>query len=85
MLTSGGGHNAGIVSEPGRPKRHYALLYCGAEDPWMVDDWQRRTTRKGSLVDNHQHDGCWRTAAAARSQREIAPSDADAALQASIM
>ena len=53
VLTSGG-HNAGIVSEPGHPKRHYALLACGAEDPWMSpDDWQRAAPR---------HEGSWWTA-----------------------
>ena len=33
VLTSGG-HNAGIVSEPGRPRRHYRLLATGAHDPY---------------------------------------------------
>jgi polyhydroxyalkanoate synthase len=53
VLTSGG-HNAGIVSEPGHPRRHYALLACGAEDPWMSpDDWQQAAPR---------HEGSWWTA-----------------------
>lgn len=42
MLTTGG-HNAGIVSEPGHPRRSYRVLECShggtAPDPeeWMKD------------------------------------------------
>ncbi|PXW96990.1 polyhydroxyalkanoate synthase [Sphaerotilus hippei] len=35
VLTSGG-HNAGIVSEPGHPGRHYRLLTTGADAPWVA-------------------------------------------------
>lgn len=36
-LTSGG-HNAGIVSEPGHRNRHYRLLASGSEDPYRDPD-----------------------------------------------
>ncbi len=46
-----GGHNAGIVSEPGHAKRHYRILTTGAEDPWMAPDaWENAAVR---------HEGSW--------------------------
>ncbi|MDF2232503.1 alpha/beta fold hydrolase [Albimonas sp. CAU 1670] len=36
-LTSGG-HNAGIVSEPGHPHRRFRLLSTAAHDPWRTPD-----------------------------------------------
>ncbi|MFM2056378.1 MAG: hypothetical protein RLY71_763 [Pseudomonadota bacterium] len=40
VLTSGG-HNAGIVSEPGHAGRRYAQLRTAATDPWLApDEWQ---------------------------------------------
>ncbi len=49
-----GGHNAGIVSEPGHPHRHYALHTRRAGDPVRdADAWQRQA---------RQHAGSWWTA-----------------------
>ncbi|MDX1430945.1 MAG: alpha/beta fold hydrolase, partial [Gammaproteobacteria bacterium] len=43
LLTSGG-HNAGIVSEPGHPRRHYRLSSSLAEDLYTdPDTWFRET------------------------------------------
>ena len=42
VLTSGG-HNAGIVSEPGHPHRRYAMLTRPADGPWLTcSDWQEQ-------------------------------------------
>ena len=49
-LTSGG-HNAGIVSEPGHPRRHYRVRARKAEDMHMdPDTW---------LVETPEHEGSW--------------------------
>ena len=41
VLTSGG-HNAGIVSEPGHPHRHYRIMTRGATDSYLdPDHWMR--------------------------------------------
>ncbi len=37
VLTSGG-HNAGIVSEPGHPRRHYRVSHKGAEERYLDPD-----------------------------------------------
>jgi len=34
-----GGHNAGIVSEPGRPGRHYRLMTMAAGDAYIPPDF----------------------------------------------
>lgn len=49
VLTSGG-HNAGIVSEPGHPHRHFRLATRAPGDPYVgPDDWMARTpVRDGS-------------------------------------
>ncbi|MEX8494027.1 PHA/PHB synthase family protein, partial [Sphaerotilus sp.] len=49
VLTSGG-HNAGIVSEPGHPHRHCALHVTATTDPWQSpEDWQAAAEhREGS-------------------------------------
>jgi poly[(R)-3-hydroxyalkanoate] polymerase subunit PhaC len=40
VLTSGG-HNAGIVSEPGHPRRHYRLARRPSQGPYMApEDWK---------------------------------------------
>lgn len=53
VLTSGG-HNAGIVSEPGHPNRHYAMLTRPADGPWLTcGDWQAQAMPQ---------DGSWWTA-----------------------
>lgn len=49
-LTSGG-HNAGIVSEPGRPRRHHQLLETPASSPWRTpDEWLKLAPH---------HEGSW--------------------------
>ena len=50
VLTSGG-HNAGIVSEPGHPRREYQIRTRPAGENYMPpDDWVRRSP---------QHEGSW--------------------------
>jgi polyhydroxyalkanoate synthase len=50
VLTSGG-HNAGIVSEPGHPRRHFRILTRHHEDPYLgPEEW----LEKASL-----HEGSW--------------------------
>ncbi|WP_101049010.1 PHA/PHB synthase family protein [Macromonas nakdongensis] len=50
VLTSGG-HNAGIVSEPGHPGRHYQQLRTGTDMPWRTpEEWQAQAPH---------HDGSW--------------------------
>jgi polyhydroxyalkanoate synthase len=45
VLTSGG-HNAGIVSEPGHPRRHYQIHHRPADEPYVdPDTWQATTSR----------------------------------------
>ena len=45
-----GGHNAGIVSEPGHPRRRYQISTHGRDDPYAdPDTWASRTpTKNGS-------------------------------------
>ncbi|BDI04269.1 PHA/PHB synthase family protein [Sphaerotilus microaerophilus] len=46
-----GGHNAGIVSEPGHARRHYRILTTPASSPWMAPDaWEQAAVR---------HEGSW--------------------------
>jgi polyhydroxyalkanoate synthase len=49
LLTSGG-HNAGIVSEPGHPHRHYRVATRTADDRYVDPEVWLRTTpsRDGS-------------------------------------
>lgn len=50
LLTSGG-HNAGIVSEPGHPRRHYQMAQSGPDSPYVdPDSWQAAAPR---------HEGSW--------------------------
>src|SRR3546814_560534 len=50
LLTTGG-HNAGIVSEPGRPRRSYQVITRSADDPYVdPDTFQNGAPRK---------DGSW--------------------------
>ncbi|HQU24332.1 MAG TPA: alpha/beta fold hydrolase [Acidiphilium sp.] len=50
VLTSGG-HNAGIVSEPGHPHRHFALMTRPTGAPYRApDEWQRTAP---------VHEGSW--------------------------
>jgi polyhydroxyalkanoate synthase len=50
FLLTNGGHNAGIVSEPGRPNRVYRIATSGADDPYVDPaTWYRNTPdRPGS-------------------------------------
>jgi len=42
-----GGHNAGIVSEPGHPGRHFQLQTTGSGQPWRSpDEWQAAAPRQ---------------------------------------
>jgi polyhydroxyalkanoate synthase len=53
ILTSGG-HNAGIVSEPGHPHRDYQMKHRAKGDAWIEpDDWFKQAP---------QHQGSWWTA-----------------------
>ncbi len=46
-----GGHNAGIVSEPGHPHRSYRIATRRARGPWVPPaDWERGAT---------EHEGSW--------------------------
>jgi polyhydroxyalkanoate synthase subunit PhaC len=51
FLLTTGGHNAGIVSDPGRPGRSFRVLTKGASDRYVdPDSWERIAIRK---------DGSW--------------------------
>jgi len=46
FVLTNGGHNAGIVSEPGHAHRHYAMQTRAADDAWLdPDDWVARAPR----------------------------------------
>lgn len=50
VLTSGG-HNAGIVSEPGHPRRHYRIEHRSAHGEFIApEDWMAAAT---------EHEGSW--------------------------
>ncbi|MDD2877582.1 MAG: alpha/beta fold hydrolase [Acidiphilium sp.] len=50
VLTSGG-HNAGIVSEPGHPHRYFSIRYRAPDERYLApEDWQREAAPK---------DGSW--------------------------
>jgi polyhydroxyalkanoate synthase len=50
LLTSGG-HNAGIVSEPGHPRRHFRITHSGHDEKYVdPDTW---------LLQAEQHEGSW--------------------------
>ncbi|WP_461307519.1 PHA/PHB synthase family protein, partial [Albidovulum sp.] len=43
LLTSGG-HNAGVISEPGHPGRHYRIATAAADDPYVPpEEWLAAT------------------------------------------
>ncbi|HEX5371965.1 MAG TPA: alpha/beta fold hydrolase [Aquabacterium sp.] len=66
VLTSGG-HNAGIVSEPGHPRRDFQLLRTPADAPWLDPDaWAQRAERvEGSWWPT------WHDWLSARSEGEV--------------
>lgn len=68
VLTSGG-HNAGIVSEPGRPKRYYRIAGKTDTEPCVdADAWaEQAQAREGSWWP------AWQEWLAARSSQRIAP------------
>nr|WP_314634471.1 alpha/beta fold hydrolase [uncultured Janthinobacterium sp.] len=75
LLTSGG-HNAGVVSPPGQPRRSYQLATRRHDDPYIdADSWQRDVPR---------HDGSWWPAwqawLAERAGPQVAPPAMGAAL-----
>lgn len=46
-----GGHNAGIVSEPGHPNRYYRIACREEHSPWLPhEEWEQQATR---------HEGSW--------------------------
>lgn len=51
FVLSNGGHNAGVVNEPGHPSRHYKLLVKATEDACLsADEWQATAP---------SHEGSW--------------------------
>ncbi|MCP5152995.1 MAG: polyhydroxyalkanoic acid synthase [Ectothiorhodospiraceae bacterium] len=68
VLTSGG-HNAGIVSEPGHPRRHYRIMHRRDEDLLIAaDEWlDKATRREGSWWP------AWSEWLAARGGERVAP------------
>ena len=51
FVLTNGGHNAGIVTEPGHPGRHYAQHTRQPGDPWIdAEGWIARAQR---------HEGSW--------------------------
>jgi polyhydroxyalkanoate synthase len=51
FVLTAGGHNAGIVSEPGHANRHYHIASRAAHSPWIAHDrWQKQAPR---------HEGSW--------------------------
>jgi polyhydroxyalkanoate synthase len=46
FVLTNGGHNAGIVSEPGHARRHYAMQTRPANGPWQSPEaWRRSAAR----------------------------------------
>ncbi|WP_163649770.1 alpha/beta fold hydrolase [Modicisalibacter sp. 'Wilcox'] len=68
LLTSGG-HNAGIISEPGHPHRRYQMHTYRDDEPYVDPDTWRQTvaTREGSWWP------AWQAWLAARSTGDVAP------------
>ena len=51
FVLAAGGHNAGIVSEPGHANRHYQIACRAEHSPWIPHEtWQQQAPR---------HDGSW--------------------------
>jgi len=62
-----GGHNAGIISEPGHPRRYYRIALRRSEGPWLhAERWRQQA---------QQHEGswwpAWHTWLAARSGKPV--------------
>ncbi len=44
FVLAAGGHNAGIISEPGHARRHYQISHTSKNSGWVnPDDWARKT------------------------------------------
>jgi polyhydroxyalkanoate synthase subunit PhaC len=53
-VLAAGGHNAGIVSEPGHANRYYRKACRAEHSPWVAHEaWQQQAPR---------HEGSWWTA-----------------------
>ena len=51
FVLAAGGHNAGIVSEPGHANRYFQIARRAEHSPWLADDeWLTQATR---------HEGSW--------------------------
>lgn len=75
FVLTNGGHNAGIVNEPGRPRRHYRIRERPADANYLPpDDWLEQAQR---------HEGSWWPAWSewlqARSEKPAAPPQLGAA------
>ncbi|MFT3856524.1 MAG: alpha/beta fold hydrolase [Aquabacterium sp.] len=68
VLTSGG-HNAGIISEPGHPRRHFQLQHRPASDRYIAPEvWQQQApTQEGSWWPS------WQNWLAGHSSGKVAP------------
>ncbi|UTV86861.1 polyhydroxyalkanoic acid synthase [Cobetia amphilecti] len=69
FVLANGGHNAGIISEPGHSRRHYRIATTGATDAYRApNEW---------LSDTTEQDGSWWPAFAnwleAHSSQRVAP------------
>jgi len=69
FVLTNGGHNAGVVSEPGHPHRHYQMLHRTADGPYLApDDWQAQAPQcEGSWWP------AWHQWLAAHSSAQVAP------------
>jgi len=68
LLTSGG-HNAGIISEPGHPRREYQTATKTAADPYIdADTWENQTS-----VNDGSWWPKWQKWLATRSSERLAP------------
>jgi polyhydroxyalkanoate synthase len=69
FVLSNGGHNAGIVSEPGHPRRHFQIATRKENDTYIdPDSWRASAPRKeGSWWP------CWRDWLDSRSSKKTVP------------
>jgi len=65
VLTTGG-HNAGIIAEPGRPRRAFRLLRDGAKDPPLDPDAWTPLHRRRQAPGGRLGSAGWRITRAAR-------------------
>ena len=67
--STSGGHNAGIVSEPGHANRSYRLDCRPAHGPWIEPDQWLRRTRRSTRARGGRHGTQWLAAHSSRPQR----------------